>query len=117
MTRSPSAARPFLLGVFLICMSGLMLQIVETRIISVIAYYYLAFFAISMAMLGMTAGSLLVYLKPRFFPAERLFENLAWVSSAFAITIFLSALGLVTTVIGAGINNTIVMTALVCPLS
>jgi len=38
-----------------------MLQITETRVISVILYYYLAFFAISMAMLGMTAGSLLVY--------------------------------------------------------
>ena len=47
---------PFLTGVFLICMCGLMLQIVQTRVISVIVYYHLAFFAISMAMLGMTAG-------------------------------------------------------------
>src|ERR1700730_11151062 len=95
----------FLFGLFLICMCGLMLQIVETRIISVIAYYYLAFFAISMAMLGMTAGSLLVYLKPGLFPVERLFENLAWISSAFAIAIFFSALALVTTVMGAGLSN------------
>jgi len=35
---------PFLLGVFLICMCGLMLQIVETRVISVIVYYHVAFF-------------------------------------------------------------------------
>ena len=60
-------AAPFLFGVFLVCMCGLMLQIVETRIISVIVYYHLAFFAISMAMLGMTAGSLLVY----FWPGSR----------------------------------------------
>ena len=52
---------PFLAGLFLICMCGLMLQIIETRVLSVIAYYYLAFFAIGMAMFGMTAGSLFVY--------------------------------------------------------
>jgi hypothetical protein len=56
---SPGAA-PFLAGVFLICMCGLMLQIVETRAISVIAYYHMAFFAISVATLGMTAGSLFI---------------------------------------------------------
>lgn len=39
-------------------MCGLMLQNVVTRILSVISYYYLAFSAISMAMFGMTAGSL-----------------------------------------------------------
>ena len=53
----------FLTGLFLICMCGLMLQIMETRLLSVMAWYYLAFFAISMAMFGMTAGSLLVYFK------------------------------------------------------
>ena len=46
----------FLAGLFLVCMCGLMLQIMETRLLSVIAWYYLAFFAISMAMFGMTAG-------------------------------------------------------------
>ena len=53
----------FLTGLFLICMCGLMLQIMETRLLSVMAWYYLAFFAISMAMFGMTAGSLFVYFK------------------------------------------------------
>jgi len=38
-------------------MCGLMLQIIETRVLSVISYYYLAFFAIAMAMFCMTAGS------------------------------------------------------------
>ena len=75
---SLSKAKPwFLLGVFLICMCGLMLQIIETRILSVISWYHLAFFSISMAMFGMTAGSLFVYFKERWFPAERLFEILA----------------------------------------
>src|SRR6266446_1483455 len=40
----------------------LIFQIVQTRILSVIAWYYLAFFAISVAMLGMTMGAVWVYL-------------------------------------------------------
>lgn len=51
----------FLLGVFLSCMCGLMLQIMETRLLSVQVYYHLAFFAIGVAMLGMTAGALWVF--------------------------------------------------------
>ena len=53
----------FLLGVFLITFAVLVFQIVQTRILSVIAWYYLAFFAISVAMLGMTAGAVWVYLR------------------------------------------------------
>ena len=112
-SRPSDVAAPFLAGVFLICMCGLMLQIVETRVISVIAFYHMAFFTISMAMLGMTAGSLFVHLKPHLFSRDRLFEHLAWISSAFAIALFLSTLALITTVVATGINNTVAMTLLV----
>ena len=53
---------PFLLGVFLLTFSLLTFQIIQTRILSVIAWYYMAFFAISVAMLGMTVGAVWVYL-------------------------------------------------------
>ncbi len=53
---------PFLFGVFLLTFSLLTFQIVQTRILSVIAWYYMAFFAISVAMLGMTVGAVWVYL-------------------------------------------------------
>jgi len=53
---------PFLWGVFLITFSLLIFQILQTRILSVVAWYYLAFFAISVAMLGMTVGAVWVYL-------------------------------------------------------
>jgi len=95
----PTGRSPFLGGLFLVCMCVLMLQIVETRVLSVIAYYYLAFFAIGMAMFGMTAGSLLVFVAEKRFSREMLFENLVWISCAFAAAIFLSALVLVTTVL------------------
>jgi hypothetical protein len=40
-------------------MSVLMIQIIQTRILSVVSLYYMAFFSISMAMLGLTAGALI----------------------------------------------------------
>jgi hypothetical protein len=80
-------------------MCGLMLQIIETRVLSVIASYYLAFFAIGMAMFGMTAGSLFVYFRERLFPRERLVENLVWICAMFAIAVVVSAVFAITTVL------------------
>ena len=51
-----------------------------------------------MAMFGMTAGSL-VYFRETLFPRHRLFENLIWISSAFAISVVVSALVAITTVL------------------
>ena len=104
----------FLSGIFLICMCGLMLQIIETRILSVIAYYYLAFFAIGMAMFGMTAGSLFIYFRERFFLADRLLPNLVWISSCFAIAVVVSALLTISTVLTGGVDSKrdLAMTAL-----
>ena len=104
---------PFLSGVFLICSCGLMLQIAETRLISVILWYHLAFFAISMAMLGLTAGSLLIYFRTDLFPGERLLENLVGIGTAFSISVVLSTLSLITTIAPSGIANTLLMTAVV----
>lgn len=62
---------PFLAGVALIAFSVLLFQILQTRIMSVISWYYLAFFAISIAMLGMTVGAVWVYLRrDRFLPEQ-----------------------------------------------
>jgi hypothetical protein len=52
---------PFLIGLFLICLSSLTLQIGLTRLVSVIAYFHLTFLCISLAMLGLTAGAVWVY--------------------------------------------------------
>ena len=92
-------------------MCGLMLQIVETRVLSVISYYYLAFFA--MAMFGMTAGSLFAYFREPLFPRHKLFENLIWISSAFAISVVLSAIVAITTVLtGFSRKTELLMTSL-----
>ena len=75
----------FLSGVFLISFAMLIFQIVQTRILSVIAWYYLAFFAISVAMLGMTVGAVRVYLRREQFRPERLASELSDNALACAI--------------------------------
>lgn len=94
--------RWFLSGVFLTCMCGLMLQIMETRILSVIGYYHLAFFAIGVAMLGMTAGALYVFrrAKPEYTPGE-LNRLMSRIMVAFAWSVLLSLILLLNVAIGA----------------
>ena len=72
---------PFLAGVFLITFSLLIFQILQTRILSVIAWYYMAFFAISVAMLGMTVGAVWVYLWRERFSSR----SLPFILSDFAL--------------------------------
>ncbi len=54
-------------GTFLIAAATLAIEISLIRILSVVTWYYLAFFGISLAMVGMTAGALTVYFKPGWF--------------------------------------------------
>lgn len=75
----------FMSGVFLLCMSVLMVQIIQTRILSVVSLYYMAFFSISMAMLGLTAGALIVYFKLGQITEDNICPALARVSAAFAL--------------------------------
>lgn len=81
----PIRKSPFLAGVFLITFAVLLLQILQTRILSVVAWYYLAFFAISVAMLGMTAGAVWVYVRRAQFEAAPLSVTLARFSMFTAI--------------------------------
>src|SRR5208337_4849228 len=80
----------FYVGLFLITSSTLMLQLIETRILSVIAWYYLAFFAISIAMFGLTAGAVWVYLQGERFSQKTLSQDLSYFSTAYGLTIALS---------------------------
>ena len=50
----------------------LSLEIALTRILSVITWYHVAFFAVASAMLGMTAGATTVYLRPDRFRGKKL---------------------------------------------
>ncbi len=80
------------LGLFVIALATVMYEIVLTRIFSVTMWYHFAFVAISVAMFGMTAGALLIYLRPAVFTQERVHEHLAWGAVLFAVTAVLSFL-------------------------
>lgn len=87
MTRVSRDSLAFLSGVFLLCMSVLMIQIIQTRILSVVSLYYMAFFSISMAMLGLTAGALIVYYKFDHATPSNVNVLLSRISTGFALCI------------------------------
>lgn len=79
------ARRSTYAGVFLVAAATLVLEILLTRITSVVAWYHLAFFVISLAMLGMTAGAVAVFVKPAWFPDDRVGTRMAQASVLFAL--------------------------------
>jgi len=79
--------RKFYSGLLLVTACTLMLQVLQTRILSVVAWYHLAFFAISMAMFGLTAGAVFVYLRRDRFTERTLSFDLAYYSVVLALTI------------------------------
>ena len=68
----------FFVGIFLLAFEVLALQVALGRLLSVTSWYHLAFFAIAIAMLGMTAGTTRVYFNPLRFSDAKNEENLAW---------------------------------------
>src|ERR1700733_11152340 len=91
----------FYMALGLVAAATLMLQIIETRIISVVSWYHLAFFVISCAMFGLTAGAVFVYLRRDRFRPERLSYDLTVATLAFALTTNLAILVQLTLVTGA----------------
>jgi SAM-dependent methyltransferase len=84
--------RWFLAGVFLTCLATLMLQVIETRLLSVTAHYHLAFFSISMAMFGMTAGAVWVYYNSARITADTLPATLLRFGTLFSLSTAASVL-------------------------
>src|SRR3984893_3276013 len=74
---------PFFLALFLLCAGTMMYEVVLTRLLSAVCWYYLAFVSISAAMFGMTAGALAVQLQPQFFEKSR--TQLRLVQAVFAM--------------------------------
>jgi len=83
--------RPFIhAGIFVLCLSTLMFEVLLTRIFSVSLWYHFAFLAISVAMFGMTAAALAVHGWPRVFDERRAPQQLAWSGLGFAASVVLS---------------------------
>ena len=90
---TPRSASPSVYGgLFLVTLATIMYEIALTRIFSVTMWYHFAFVAISVAMLGMTVGALVVYLRPGWFPPERLVSGLGASALLFGVAIVVSLL-------------------------
>lgn len=85
----PSAGPATYLGVFLVTLSTLMLEIALTRIFSVTMWYHFAFVAISVALFGMTAGALIVHLRPEQFAPTRVKQQLWRAALAYSVAMAL----------------------------
>ena len=90
MTLQPRA--PTYLGIFLVALATLMYEILLTRIFSVTMLYHFAFVALSVAMFGLTAGALIVYLVPGWFAPDRVSQRLALAATVFPNALVLSFL-------------------------
>jgi SAM-dependent methyltransferase len=82
---SAASSRNVYIGTFLISFTSLALEVTITRLLSVITFYHLAFFAVSVAMLGMTVGAVTVYLRPQWFAPEKLNHSIAKACLGFAV--------------------------------
>ncbi len=82
----------FYIGLFITTMATLLYQMLLTRIFSVTMWYHFAFVAVSLAMFGMTAGAIAVFLFPKLFTEESLFDQISRSSALFAGSIVFSLL-------------------------
>ena len=86
MRNDPLTPSPYTYaGLFLVALATLTHQVLLTRIFSVTMWYHFAFVAVSMAMFGMTAGALIVFLLPRLFDPAHAKRNLALSAMATAV--------------------------------
>ncbi len=84
-----------MVAVGLVAAGTLALQVVLTRLFSAVLFYHFGFLAISLALLGVGAGAILVYVRPRWFEGPELERGLARWSLAFALLVPVAAFVLV----------------------
>jgi hypothetical protein len=68
-------SRYLVAGLFCVTLATLVLEVLDSRLLSVLAWYHLSFLAVSVAMLGMAAGAVLVFVsgeRRAWLSAERL---------------------------------------------
>jgi spermidine synthase len=79
--------RWFLAGLFFTTLSTLLLEVLDTRLLSVLTWYHLSFFAVSTAMFGLAAGAVRVYVGGAQFTGENARKQLAGVSFVYALSV------------------------------
>ncbi len=87
LTTSTLRPLPFYAGLFLVSASVLALEVLDTRMLSVLTWYSLAFLVIAMGLFGLTAGAVYVYLRPNRYAADALPHSLARDALELAVAI------------------------------
>jgi hypothetical protein len=85
---------PFLLGLGLVTSATLALEVLDTRVLSIVTWYSLAFFVLAMGLCGLTAGAVRVYFKGDELSEERLPAELSRAALYFALAVPVSYIGL-----------------------
>jgi hypothetical protein len=83
-------------GLFLTTLASLMLEVLDSRLLSVLTWYHLAFLSVSVAMLGMSSGAIFVYLGGDRFQGERARGALTGYGLGLALSIALSHIAILT---------------------
>ena len=81
-------ARTTLLSVALVSFASLLLELAMTRLFSVVLFYHFAFFAISVALLGLGSGGVFAHVRREWlarFPIEKLGATLCLLNSLFVL--------------------------------
>lgn len=84
----------FYVALALVCGCTLIYEVVLTRLLSVVAWYYLAFVSVSMGMFGMTVGALVVQFRPAWFRQEDIPRRLRQGATAMALSLPLTLLNM-----------------------
>lgn len=74
-------------GLFFITFATLLLEVLDSRLLSVLTWYHLSFFAVSLAMLGMSAGAVRVFLAGDRMRGEAARRELARSATLFALSV------------------------------
>lgn len=77
-------------GLFFVALGTLMLEVLDTRLLSVLTWYHLSFLAVSVAMLGMASGAVLVFVGGELFAPERAMRVLPAATAAFSVALAVS---------------------------
>ena len=94
MPQQPPPLR-VLLGIALIAGGTLALQVLLTRLFSAVLFYHFGFLAISLALLGIGAGALAIYVRPGLVEGRSVERLLSWSAIAFALLLPLVMFALV----------------------
>jgi len=89
-TSRPTAT--ILAGISCLSAAVLIVELALTRIFSVTMFYHFAFLAVSIAMFGLSAGSVFVYVTPRWHPRDRVLTQLRRYTSIFWFVAVLATL-------------------------